>query len=524
MPVAEHLKKYFILILLILTGTLVSTSTFAQKKTKINLIDANELIGQTVNGVELNIFVGNVVFEHDSAYLYCDSAVFSSAQNNLRAYKNVHIFISDTLSLYSDELDYSGNTRVATMTGNVKLVDNDATLTTDRLIYGRNTGIAYYSTGGKIVNEDNVLTSRRGYYYTDLKDIYFKEDVVFDNPEYHLVSDSLIYNTATEIADISGPTTITGEDELLYAEDGWYDAKSDRAKLKIWPNGQNPYLSFKEQYLSGDSIYYDKEAGIGQAFSNVFLKDSLQNMIVTGNFADYRRQDGFAFITDSAQAIFIDKKDSLYMHSDTLKLIFDSLQSPFALQAFYKTKYYKTDMQGMCDSLVYMFADSTISMFGQPALWTQENQLTANKIKIFSSGQKIDSMQMTNLSFIISTDKFDIEKFNQIKGRDMVGYFEDNELNKINVQGNSETIYFVREEDGALIGINKALASNMSIIIGDRQLTDIFYYDKPDAHLIPESSYPEQELKLKNFKWLGTQRPNNRYDIFKWDGIIPVLN
>jgi len=511
-------SKYIFFTTIIFTTILVSIPALAQEKTKINLVDANELIGKTVNGVELNIFLGSVAFEHDSAFMYCDSAVFSSAQNNLRAYKNVHILVSDTLSLYSDELDYKGNTRMATMTGNVRLVDNDATLTTDRLIYDRNSNIAYYTTDGKIVNEDNVLTSRRGYYYTDTKDLYFKEDVVFDNPEYHLVSDTLKYNTDSELATILGPTTITGENELLYAEGGWYDAQSDKAKLR-----NNPYLLYKEQYMSGDSIFYDKTNNMGQAFSNVLIKDSVQNIIITGNFADYRREAGYAFATDSAQAILIDKYDSLYMHSDTLKLVFDSVQSPYALQAFYKTKYFKTDIQGKCDSLVYMFTDSTISMFGEPVLWTDDNQLSAENIKIFSSNQKVDSMQMTQSSFIISIDKYGSDNYNQIKGKNMVSFFKDNQLVKINVEGNSETIYFVREENGALIGINKAMASHMSILIGDKQVTDIFYYDEPEAQLTPESNFPEQELKLKNFKWLDKQRPKNRYDIFRWERIYPVL-
>jgi hypothetical protein len=161
-------------------------------------------------------------------------------------------------------------------------------------------------------------------------------------------------------------------------------------------------------------------------------------------------------------------------------------------------------------------------MYGNPALWTQDNQLTAEKIKIFSSNQKVDSMLMTSSSFIISLDKYGDERYNQIKGKNMVGYFKNNELFKINVEGNSETIYYVSEESGALIGINKALASSMAIFITDRQVADIHYYSQPVANLTPEAIFPEQELKLRNFKWLGEYRPKNRYDIFKWGPLVPV--
>ena len=177
----------------------------------------------------------------------------------------------------------------------------------------------------------------------------------------------------------------------------------------------------------------------------------------------------------------------------------------------------------MCDSLIYLFNDSTISMYGLPVLWTQDNQLTADRITIFSSNQQVDSMQMINSAFIISVDEYGKDKYNQIKGRDMTGYFENNELYRIDVFGNSQTIYFVREEDGSLIGINQAVAGNMTIRIGDRNVSDIYYYDEPVAHLIPEQDFPKQELKLKNFNWLGQHRPYNKNDIFIWRSDTPVL-
>ncbi len=511
--------KYLFLLIAAMVGFSGFNGLLAQKKTKIQLERADNLIGSKTNGIDLNIFIGNVIFKHEGTFLYCDSAVFNTSANNLDAFGKVHVLVNDTLSLYGDVLNYDGNTKIAIVTGDVKLVDNRSTLTTNRLVYNRNTQIAFYTTNGKIVNKDNTLTSKRGFYHTDINELYFKDSVVLVNPEYVLNSDTLRYNTATEIAYISGPTTIKGKDEFLYAEDGWYDTKSDRSELK-----QNPSLSYKEQFLSGDSIYYDKESGVGKAFGHVLMKDTVQNIVLKSQFADYRRRDGYAYSTDSAVAILIDKTDSLFMHADTLKMIFDTLENPTHLKSFFHTKFYRTDLQGKCDSLVYSFNDSTIAMFGRPALWTQANQLTANQITIYSSGQKIDSLFLDNASFIISVDKFDISKYNQIKGKNMTGYFKENELYQIDVEGNSETVYFVREEDGGLMGINKAISSDMRILINQRQISEIYYFQQPEATLYPEKEFPVEELKLKDFKWLGNQRPKSKYEIFLWeDEPQPVL-
>ncbi|MBE0637685.1 MAG: organic solvent tolerance protein OstA [Bacteroidales bacterium] len=490
----------------------------AQKKTTIKLVEADKMIGSQSVGEDLNIFTGNVIFEHDSVLLYCDSAVLRSKSNQLNAFKNVHIHVNDTLNLYGDKLDYNGNTRVANITDNVKLVDNKAILTTSWLIYNRNTEIAYYTTHGKIVSDTNELTSRMGYYHTQTKMLYFNKDVVLINPSYRLESDTLVYDTFSDIAYISGPTTIVGDEEFIYAEDGWYETKTGKSRLMI-----NPYVKRKEQFLSGDTIYYDKENSAGTVHGNAFLKDTAQNVIIQGNYVNYRRNDGYAWATQKPWATFVDKSDSLFLHADTLYMAFDSTNKASDLFAYHQCKFYRTDLQGMCDSLNYKFADSTITMFFNPVVWTQENQITAELIKLFSSNRAIDSMWMLNSAFIISSDKFKPNDYNQIKGKNMTAYFDANELHKIIVVGNAETIYFVREENGGLIGINKAFASNMEIRVADRQVTDIYYFDQPDATLYPENEIPPNEIKLRDFKWRINDRPRQKEDIFIWSEESPAL-
>ncbi|MCF8366502.1 MAG: hypothetical protein K9H16_12010 [Bacteroidales bacterium] len=515
--VPKH-KYFFFILLAVCFIDSFQPLLHAQNTTKIRIVNADDLLGSKTTGQDLNIFVGNVVFEHDSAFLYCDSAVLYSETNNLEAHRNVRVKVSDTLNLYGDVLYYNGDTRIATVTGDVILEDNDATLYTDRLIYERNTGLAFYKTWGRIISDENELTSTAGYYYTDDKMLYFKKNVVLVNPDYHLASDTLIFNTATEVADISGPTRITGKDEFLYSENGTYNTKTGFTRLDL-----NSYMTYKEQYLSGDSILYDKILGVGEVFGNAFIKDSVQNVIITGNYADYHRHDGYALATDSAVVIMVDKYDSLFMHADTLRLTFDSTDSPASLLAFNKCKFFKPDLQGMSDSLVYSFNDSTINMYLNPVLWTKGNQLSAEQIEIYTSNQRVDSMNMIKSSFIVSLDKFGRNQYNQIKGKNMVAYFEENELNLVKVDGNSETIYFVREEDGNLIGINKAVSSSMEIWIEDRQVVDIYYFDNPDAQLYPESELPADQYFLRDFKWLKDDRPINKYDIFKWTVNLPAL-
>jgi len=485
-------------------------AAYPQKTTKIRLIQAGSMQYDKRLDENVKRLIGDVIFEHDSAYLLCDSAYMHDATNNLEAFGNVRIKVNDSLNIYSDLLNYDGNNKIAYLNENVRLVDNNTVLTTNHLVYDRNTKIAHYYDGGKIVDTENKLTSFIGYYYTNSKEFFFKDSVVLINPKYTITSDTLMYNTTSEISYFLGPSYITSDENIIYCENGWYNTLTDISRFS-----RNAYFQKREQIIKGDSLYYNRNTGLGKATNNVTMVDTTQNVIVKGNNSMYYENDGYSFMTDSATAILIDEADSLFLHADTLKVIFDREQQAQALFAYYKTKFYKNDIQGKCDSLVYNFGDSTITLFDQPVIWSEDNQLIADTIVLLTKNNQIEKMLLIHSALIIS--KNDTNCFNQIKGKNMISFFKDNELYKIMVKGNSETIYYVREEDNALIGINQARSSEMLIYLENKEFKTITYIDRPDATLYPEEEIPPQERKLKGFIWLDEIRPKNKFDIFKED-------
>ena len=511
------MKQYLIyigtrIIFAVLFFLILTQVTFAQKPTKVKLIRANDLKYDKKLGEKVQRLIGDVVLKHDSTYLYCDSAYLYELTNSFDGFGNVRIKASDTLNIYSDLLNYDGNTKMAELHNNVRLIDTRATLYTEHLWYNRLTKIAYYLTGGKIVDSSNILTSRKGYYYTELKEAYFKDSVVLVNPQYTMNTDTMLYHTETEVSFFLGPTTITSDDNLIYCENGWYDTQNDKSQFN-----QNAYFISKEQKLVGDSLYYDRLSDFGQAFKNVILTDTVQNMQIYGHYGEFRRNDGYSYVTDSAMAVMIDKNDSLFMHADTLWIQFDSAQNVEYMFAYYRTKFFRKDMQGMCDSLIYNFADSTIFLFNDPVLWSDENQLTADSIWIAMANKQIDSLALINSSFIISMDDtISRSTFNQIKGKIMVGHFKNNKMVKVQIFGNAESIFYVREEDGGLMGINKTSSSDMNIYLKDNEVQVITPIISVDAHMFPPDGLSEEERKLKNFIWIEGKRPLSKKDIFIW--------
>jgi lipopolysaccharide export system protein LptA len=455
--------------------------------------------------------LGSVVMNHDSAFLYCDSAYVNEAENRMMAYGNVRIKLSDTLNLYSDSLRYDGNTKISNAYSNVRLIDNQTILTTDTLVYNRNTQIAQYDYWGKIVNDKNILVSRHGYYYTDKKEFFFKDKVNMLTPDYTMYSDTLMYNTVTETAYFFGPSHIISNDKLdsIYCENGWYNTKLDKARFR-----DKARIYHESTYLTGDSMYYERTIGFGQVFRKALIIDTVQNILLMGNYGEMQRKKGFAFMTDSAVAVFVDKKDSLFMHADTVRGTFDTAQQIKDVFCFHHVKFFRQDMQGMCDSLTYLSKDSTMTMYRDPVIWSDSNQLSADSIKLTLRNGEADSLKLYSSALIISRD--DTANFNQIKGRKVLAKFHQNELYKIRVLGNAQTIYFAREEDKSLIGINMAVSSEMLVFLEKNQLKSITYIGNPEAHLIPETSVPQNERKLKDFKWEEKRRPLKKSDIFIW--------
>jgi lipopolysaccharide export system protein LptA len=355
-----------------------------------------------------------------------------------------------------------------------------------------------------------VLVSKHGYYYTDRKEFFFKEKVILMNPDYVMRSDTLMYHTVTEVSYFFGPSNIKGSEDSIYCENGWYDTRSDvarfREKAKIFHN---------DQWLTGDSMYYEKHTGFGQVFRHALLVDTVKDIMLEGNYGEVRRNRGYAFMTDSAVAVIIDKKDSLFLHSDTIHATFDKEKEEENIKnvfCFYKVKFFRPDLQGMCDSLVYHGADSSMLMYHDPVIWSEKNQITGDSIRMTMRKGEADSMVIYNTAFIVSQD--DTNKFNQVKGRDMIGYFHQNEIYKIRVLGNAESLYYAREEDKSLIGINKAVASDMLIYLENNQISTITYITEPFATLYPEKDISPYDLKLKGFIWIEGKRPLTKEGIF----------
>ena len=460
-------------------------------------------------GDDVRRLINDVVFTHEDTRMYCDSAYLYSEANKLRAFSNIVIKVSDTITIYGDRLFYDGNRRWAELTGNVRMVDPQMTLYTEYLEYDLDANTANYIDGGRIVDAENVLTSLWGFYFADAKEFFFRDNVVLVNPEYVMETDTMMYNTATEVAYFFGPTTIVSEENTIFCRNGWYDTRNDIARFS-----RDAFFTNQKQSMTGDSVFYDRNRNYGRAVNNVLIRDSVENVIITGHFAEHFEDLGLSVITRQAVMTMIADNDSLFLHADTLKSVFHAETDERELFAYHRARFYRSDLQGLSDSIVYRLTDSIIAMYHDPVLWSDMYQLTARRIEIKTTENEVEWVQLHDAAFIISQE--DTIGFNQMKGRTMHGHFRDNALWRVDVDGNGETIFFIRENNGDLVGINKAVSSNIIIFVDGAEVTGIQFVRQPEAVLFPPEDLSGEDRLLRNFQWLDHRRPQGKFDIFEW--------
>ena len=490
-------------------------NTAQPAKSKVYLLHSDVLKRSKDNpDPTAQILVGDVVFRHDSIYMYCDSACFYEKTNSLEAFDNVKMVQGDTLFLYGDYLFYDGNMQIAQIRNNVRMENRTTTLTTDSLNYDRVANLGYFFDGGTLMDEENVLTSDWGEYSPATKESVFNYEVKLVNPKFVLTSDTLRYNTATKIASIVGPSDIDSEENHIYSELGYYYTQQGQAELL-----NRSVLSNGGKNLTGDSLFYDRNKGFGEAFRHVEFVDTIGKNMLVGDYCFYDQLNSYAFATDKAMAVDFSQGDSLYIHADTLQMYTFNFNTDSVFRearAFHKVRFYRTDVQGVCDSLVFSSKDSCLTMYRDPILWNKNQQLLGEQIMVYMNDSTIDWAHIENQA--LSVERVDSVNYNQVTGKEMKAFFQGGEMRQVDVIGSVRLVYYPMERDSTLIGMNISETSQLNMFLENRKLKKMIMSPKSNGTLYPMSQLPADKMKLDNFAWFDYVRPLDKEDIFKWRG------
>lgn len=479
---------------------------------KIHLIHADNLQFDKISNPDAQCLSGDVEFLHKGLKMYCDSAVLYTSTNSFQAFGNIRMEQGDSLSLVGEYLFYNGITQIAEIRNNVEMRHRESILLTDSLNYDRLDSKGYFFEGGILIDGENTLTADWGEYYTSTRKSSFNYDVKLENPQYTLTSDTLHYDLSTKWSEVCGPSRIISGSSLIYTEKGYYNTSSQRAKLFNRPEYYN-----QGKKMVGDSVYYDKIAGVTTAYNNIIYEDTISKHILIGDYCYYNELTGEAIVTKKALVKdFSNKKDTLFVHADTLKLYTYNINTDSVyrtLHGYFHVRAYRKDIQAVCDSLAFNTKSNKMAMYKDPIVWSGPRQILGEEINIFLNDSTIDSIYVERQALLV--EQLDSLHYNQISGQEMHSYYKDGKMKENQVIGNVQIIFYPLEKDSTILYQNYTETSRMNMFMRNNKLHKI-WVPASQGYFYPIGTAPKERTMLKNFAWFDYIRPLDKNDLFLW--------
>ena len=533
---------------------------------KVFLEYADELYTDEFLNKGHQVVRGNVKFRKGGMYMYCDSAYFYPETNSIDAFGNVKMEQGDTLFVFSDLLYYNGERQMARLRTNsrrkVRLINRDVTLTTDSLNYDLMTELGYFLDGGEIDDKKNRLSSIHGQYSPRTKDAEFNDDVLLENNEdgYTLETNRLLYNTDTHIAKIVDNTLIKSENDTIYCKKGWYNTNTDEAQLHSRSTIIHADSLNNVTTLEGDSIIYDKATGISRAYmfrdrnkdaQPMVLTDTANKTILIGGFGLFNDKTKESFATDYPLLIEHSRPDTIFLRADTIRTFtynygkkrvepvltdsmgqpLDSLSQAMAIaeadslnneteyhiaKAYRRARFFRNDMQGVADSMTYISRDSMMYLSCRPIIWSGERQVNGNQINIHFNDTTVDWAELPD--FGMMAEAVEEEFYNQMSGKKMKAYLENQTLRHLYVDGNVQTIFLPMENDSTYNKLVNAESSYMTIDMADGKMDKLKMWPEVTGTVTPLFMIKKNQYYLPDFNWYEAIRPRREWygDQSRW--------
>ena len=516
-------RIFFILILCLFGFCLVQAMQAPRKKHKkrpegerVYLLHADELrYDMFGRNPDAQIVKGKVSFMHQGGHLTCDSAYFYQGTNSVKAFGHVHYRQGDTLSLTCERAEYDGMMQMMHARRNVVLHHRRQTLKTDSLDFDRLYNMANFFDGGTLIDGKDRLVSDWGEYHTETREAKFVFNVKLRSGKDVVTTDTLYYDVPTSTAHMVGPSKIVSGSSVVHTADGYYDTKTDKAKLF----GRSTLVD-KDKSITGDSLYYVKN-GESTGYGNVVYVDKKNKNSLTCNYLRYNEKTGMGFATKRPVAIDYSQKDTLWMHSDTMRIYTFNINTDSVyrkVHAYPHVRAFRNDMQAICDSLVFNSKDSCMTMYKDPVIWNANRQMLGEEIRAYMADSTIRFAHVIGQALSIEQMP-DSVHYNQITSSEMKSYFEKGEMKMTEAIGNVQTVYYMtNDKDSSLVGLNYLETDTMRMYLGAARKLDKIWTNKFTSTMYPITQVPPAKYKLPNFAWFENLRPKDKNDIFVWRG------
>ncbi|NDC40607.1 MAG: hypothetical protein EBZ77_03510 [Chitinophagia bacterium] len=560
------MRKWLLFFCLWLVATVGHTfrATAQQRDTSGKMtiyLTANVIIHIQTDSGQINKFLDNAVFRQGTDTLYCDSLYQNLTTKTIEAFSNVRIAQAGGTQAKSDYLRYISAEKIAYMKGNVSLTDGKNRLVCDELTYNLGTKVGVYNNHGELFADSTTVVSETGRYDVNAKDARFTGKVKITDPQYTTTSDDISYNTETKLTRFFAPSKIVGDggQTRLTASSGYYDARAGLANLDA-----HATVWYGQQYIEADTLFYDRSLGYGYAYGKVIAWDAGQLSALYCGSARYNRRRRTLQATRRPVLMQIKDADTLYVRADTFysapdysralpdtnhaadkvpvaapttvaatkrgrgkkapvllapQPLADTMWAdttlPLYFIGYHRVRIFSDSLQGVCDSIVYTQADSTLRMIYSPIAWARNSQITGDTICMLLDSNKLKRVYVPNNAFVISLAGPDgANMYDQVQGKTLKAYFRNNAVEHMVVAPNAEAIYYNKDERGAYLGVSQVKSTRMMVYFNDQNIRKIKLEDDVHETLTPLEQANIPATRLSRFKWIPQRRPRSKNELF----------
>ena len=507
--------RRFWLVILLVVSQFLSAFSLQKDTTQYIIIEHADVVkyDEELYGPGVQLLKGNVLLEHQGAYISCDSAFFNGQDNSFRAYGNVHAFQGDSIQMCSDKMVYDGAQRILKATDRVVVYESRLDLYTDTVYYYRDSSLVTYPSYGKVIDSSNVLVSSTGEYWMNKNTFEFKDDAILTNPQCTVYTDLITYHTVSGLAALESRSKIVGKGSVSYTDLGKYYSNDDKMHMS-----GNIEHHFEEYITWADSAYaVYQPSTVGTYYDNIEIWDSINDSHI---YADtlhlYKDKDSFSLLGTPTLVKELES-ENMYLHADTI-IGYRDLDSARQIDMFPQTKIFKSNFSAKSQEIHMNERTRQMTLVGEPVIWPDIHQVTGERIvvQMYKDSNAVDSFYVENRAYLINQD-IDTANYNQIKGRLLRGNIVDGDVSDIYVDGNGEIFYFVRDRQEQMMGVYKVKSSSIYAKFQNSKIDSYRLDNNPKGELSPLEDVPENTRKLIDFNWRRAEKPMSPYDIYYWD-------
>lgn len=426
------------------------------------------------------------------------------------------IVLHPKFNLAADSMRYLASQAKVIFTGPTNIYTRTSKIFCEGGYYDLNTETAEFNRNPQYAGNQKKATADTIRYMTQKGEVEMRGNVLVEETDRTITGSYLRYLENT------GETWIVGEParyrdslRVINSPEIFFNEKTNQVRT-IGPGE----ISIGDLIINANEFTYDDASGIGQAIGNVEWRDTAKDVGIRAEHIDYNQKTEYMLAYGTTRSLFftIIDGDTLFIGADTLNmwseidttLEFDTTRM---IRMYHDVRLFKSDMQGLADSLVFRGSDSLFTFFGDPVLWSDSTQFSGDSIYMHLANNQIKDVILDKRAMIVS-ELLDIY-YDQIKGKTIVAQFDSSEVSEMVVTGNAESIYYTRDDKSAFIGVNKTICSRMFFAFNDGEIHLLKYFGDNSSTLLPMGEAEHDLMRLEGFRWREGERPQNVNDLLK---------